>query len=183
MRYIMNKFLKIIPITVVVFACVSCIDFWSPAKFNDGTMQHTSSGNFIYKSGGHLQSNLNLLDKLHVKYEITKTFDNGVRVGKIKTADNPDNNEYYYKTNHAWFPKHWNKITLRNAVRHIVNEPSNKELIKNNSDGETVRLNGEYKNVRIVVIVKMLSDEVGKPPRNVVITAYPDSKSQPEIDK
>ena len=178
----MIKYFRIIPIIIIIFTHFSCIDFWSPAKFNDGTMMHAASGNFIYKSGGHLQKNISLLDKLGIRYEITKTYDNGVRVGKIKTADDIENNQYYYKENHSWFPKNWNTLTLRSAVRHIVNEPSNKALINRNILGESVRLIGEYKNVRMIVIVRMKPSTDGRQAKNVVITAYPDSQSQPSAE-
>ena len=176
----MSKYLKIISITVVLFTCVSCIDFWDQATFNDGTLAHTVYGNYAYKSGGHLQSGLKMLDKLNIRYDITETFANGVRVGKIKAFNDGDSSGYYDKK-HAWFPKSWNTITLKNAVRYILNNLDHQLDIKRNKLGQRITLHGEYKNVRLFVIVEKKLDNKSGKYKNTVITAYPDYSSQPSL--
>ena len=74
---------------------------------NEGTFvnvgKNKKPGNHIrLDSGGHGQDGINLLDKYHIKYNIVKTYPNGVRVGNV-----PDHKRKPKQigTGQAWFPK------------------------------------------------------------------------------
>lgn len=56
------------------------------------------------KSGDHGQSCIDLMDKNGLKYKITKTYPNGVRVGHVE--DHKDKRKRY-GNNQSWFPKNW----------------------------------------------------------------------------
>ena len=64
------------------------------------------------KSGGHGQSNIELLKKYGIGYNIVKTFPNGVRIGSI------DNHKEKFKktgqgNGQAWFPKSWSAKEIK----------------------------------------------------------------------
>ena len=52
-------------------------------------------------SGGHGQAGLNQLDRYGIKYNIVKTYPNGVRVGNIPNHRNKIKQE---GSNQVWFP-------------------------------------------------------------------------------
>ena len=64
-------------------------------SIDDIALKHSSVGDFTYnpktgqisrmKGGGHGQSNINFLEENGIEYNIVKEYDNGVRVGIIKT--------------------------------------------------------------------------------------------------
>lgn len=57
-------------------------------------------------NGGHGQKGMELLDKYGIKYNIIKTYPNGVRVGNI-----PNHKERSKKKGigQSWFPQSWSK--------------------------------------------------------------------------
>lgn len=62
---------------------------YSVVHSNEGTFTKAGKNNHIrLKSGGHGQTGMNMLDKYGIKYNIVKTFPNGVRVGNIPTHKN-----------------------------------------------------------------------------------------------
>lgn len=73
-------------------------ELWDQSGINsidDIALKHSSVGDFTYnpktgqisrmKGGGHGQSNINFLEENRIEYNIVKEYDNGVRVGIIKT--------------------------------------------------------------------------------------------------
>lgn len=81
-------------------------------------IKHISVGDFglnsgRYKSGGHGQANITLLDKMGIKYEINMEYNNGVRVGNILGCLNPHFNS---GNNHSWFPKSWDDDKITEAI-------------------------------------------------------------------
>ena len=60
------------------------------------------------KSGGHGQSALDVMDKNGIKYNIVKTYPNGVRVGNIPSIHTKTKKT---GTGMAWFPKSWSHRT------------------------------------------------------------------------
>lgn len=94
---------------------------------NEGTYIRTSGkdSRLRLKSGGHGQTGLNELDKYGIKYNIVKTYSNGVRVGNI-----PD---HYLKqkrtgTNQAWFPSNWNSKDIKHAGEHVAGLRKNRHV-------------------------------------------------------
>lgn len=94
-------------------------------------------------NGGHSQKGMELLDKYGIKYNIVKTYPNGVRVGNI-----PSHMQRNKKSNmgQSWFPKSWTEKDIRRAGEHVAGLKSNRRV----SDG--VRVYGIYKGVRVGVI-------------------------------
>lgn len=74
------------------------------------------SGKMVIKlrlnNGGHSQKGMELLDKYGIKYNIVKTYPNGVRVGNI-----PNHMQRNKKSNtgQSWFPKSWTEKDIRRA--------------------------------------------------------------------
>ena len=138
----------------------------SGRSVSDFALVHSSEGTFTYnnktgkinrlKSGGHGQEGMDILDKQGIKYNIVKTFPNGVRVGNVPN--------HYNKTKksgigQSWFPKSWTNKDIRRAGEHVAGLKSNLRV----SDGKTIF--GTYKGVRVGVIRTH-----GKP-----ATVFPDS--------
>lgn len=129
---------------------------------------HSNEGNYTkadkkrhirLKSGGHGQTGMNQLDKYGIKYNIVKTFPNGVRVGNI-----PDHKQKSKRsvTGQSWFPKKWTAKDIKRAGEHVANLKKNRHIHMN--DG--VPLFGMWKGVRVGVIRTN-----GK-----IATIFPDSK-------
>ena len=116
-------------------------------------MIHSFDGEFIannktgklskLKSGDHGQSCIDLMDKNGLKYKITKTYPNGVRVGYVE--DHKDKRKRS-GNNQSWFPKNWTQKDMVRAGEHVGKLKSNKHT----KDG--VSMYGVYKGVRVGVI-------------------------------
>lgn len=68
-------------------------------------------------NGGHSQKGMALLDKYGIKYNIVKTYPNGVRVGNV-----PNHKERSKKEGigQSWFPKSWSDKDIRRAGEHVA---------------------------------------------------------------
>ncbi|MCF0215136.1 MAG: EndoU domain-containing protein [Fibrobacteraceae bacterium] len=95
------------------------------------------------KSGGHGEHNLKLLEKYGIKYNIVKTYPNGVRVGNVPKHDKKTKQN---GTGQSWFPKNWSKKDIKKAGEQIARQKSN----RNKKDGQVMF--GNYKGVRVGVI-------------------------------
>lgn len=114
---------------------------------------HSSEGTFTYnnqtgkisklKSGGHGQKGMDLLDKAGIKYNVVKTYPNGVRVGNI-----PEHKDRSKRsgTGQSWFPKSWTDKDIKRAGEQAAGLKSNRHV----PDGKIVY--GTYKGVRVGVI-------------------------------
>ena len=93
-------------------------------------------------NGGHSQKCMELLDKYGIKYNIVKTYPNGVRIGNI-----PNHKKPAKQTNvgQAWFPKSWTEKDIRHAGEHVAGLKGNRRI----PDGKTIY--GVYKGVRVGV--------------------------------
>lgn len=60
-------------------------------SYNEGTFTYTSKGHHVskLKSGGHGQAGMDILKKEGIKFNIVKTYSNGVRVGNIPGHKDP----------------------------------------------------------------------------------------------
>lgn len=138
---------------------------------SDFALVHSSEGAFIrsqtrengkmviklrLNNGGHSQRGLELLDKYGIKYNIEKTYSNGVRVGNI-----PNHMKKDKKSNmgQSWFPKSWTEQDIRRAGEHVAGLKVNRGV----ADG--IRVYGVYKGVRVGII-----KTYGK-----IATVFPDS--------
>ncbi len=134
---------------------------------SDYALVHSSEGTFTYtpkehrisklKSGGHGQEGINLLEKHGIRYNIVKTYPNGVRVGNIPSHKDPRKRT---GTGQTWFPKTWTKKDIRKAGEHVAGLRKNRHV----PDGK--RIFGTYKGVRVGVIRTH-----GK-----IATVFPDTK-------
>ena len=130
----------------------------SRRNVSDYAFVHSNEGTFGWKdihingkpakqirlaSGGHGQKGMDLLDKYHISYNVTKTWSNGVRVGNV-----PDHKLKSKRRNNAqsWFPKSWNAKDIKRAGEHVAGLKHN----RNTPDGKPVY--GIYKGVRVGVI-------------------------------
>lgn len=94
-------------------------------------------------SGGHGQTGMDQLDKYAIKYNVEKTYSNGVRVGNIPNHKNPNKRKSMGQT---WFPKSWTTKDIRHAGEHVAGLKGNRHV----PDGKAVY--GVYKSVRVGVI-------------------------------
>lgn len=94
-------------------------------------------------SGGHGQTGMDQLDKYGIKYNVEKTYSNGVRVGNIPNHKNPNKRKSMGQT---WFPKSWTTKDIRHAGEHVAGLKENRHV----PDGKAVY--GVYKGVRVGVI-------------------------------
>lgn len=94
-------------------------------------------------SGGHGQTGMDQLDKYGIKYNVVKTYKNGVRVGNV-----PNHKDKRKQTgmNQTWFPKSWTAKDIKRAGEHVSGLKSNRHA----QDGRPVF--GVYKGVRVGVI-------------------------------
>lgn len=108
------------------------------------------------KSGGHGQKGMLLLDKYGIKYNIVKTYPNGVRVGNV-----PDHKDKRKQTGigQSWFPASWSPNDIRRAGEHVAGLKRNRHV----PDGQ--RVYGIYKGV-IVGIIRT---------NGKIATVFPDS--------
>lgn len=141
---------------------------------SDFSLVHSSEGTFTYsskdhhisklKSGGHGQAGMDLLDKTGIKYNVVKTYPNGVRVGNIPGHKDPKKR---IATGQAWFPKSWSNKDIRHAGEHVAGLKGNRKV----PDGQTIY--GVYKGVRVGVIRTH-----GK-----IATVFPDSDQSSVLKK
>ena len=132
----------------------------SRRSVSDFALVHSNEGDFIKKqiridgkpaiklrlgNGGHGQDGMDLLDKYNIKYNITKTWSNGVRVGNVPTHMNK---KFKAKQDgQSWFPKSWTAKTIRRAGEKVA------EMYKGKRIRDGVRIYGIYKGVRVGVIM------------------------------
>ena len=130
----------------------------SGRSVSDFALVHSSEGSFTrsqtringemviklrLNNGGHSQKGMELLDKYGIKYNIEKTYPNGVRVGNIPDHKNPKKKQ---SMGQAWFPKSWTEKDIRRAGEHVAGLKGNRHV----KDG--VAVYGVYNNVRVGVI-------------------------------
>ena len=124
---------------------------------NEGKYTHPTNGQKIrLASGGHGQTGMNQLDKYGIKYNIVKTYPNGVRVGNI-----PSHKQRIKRTGtgQAWFPKNWTSRDIKRAGEHVAGLKQNRHV------GDGVTIYGMWKGVRVGV----------KRKNGKIATIFPDS--------
>ncbi len=133
---------------------------------NEGTFTYTPKGHHIskLKSGGHGQAGMDILKKEGIKYNVVKTYSNGVRVGNVPGHKDPRKRS---GTGQTWFPKSWTSKDIRRAGEHVAGLKKNRKV----SDGKAIF--GTYKGVRVGVIRSN-----GK-----IATVFPDTNQSSVIKK
>lgn len=133
---------------------------FSVVHSNEGAYVKSQNGHLRLASGGHGQTGMNELDKYGIRYNVVKTYPNGVRLGNV-----PDHKSKFKRTgtNQAWFPKEWTSKDIRHAGEHVANLKGNRHV----PDGQKVF--GMWKGVRVGVIRT----------HGQIATIFPDYK-QPE---
>lgn len=113
---------------------------------NEGTFTKRAKGNcgIRLKGGGHGQDGMRLLDKYGIKYNVVKTYPNGVRIGNVP---NHKNKLKRSGVNQAWFPASWTGAKIRAAAKYVASLQSNQGA----TDGQTI--SGTYDGVRVGVIM------------------------------
>lgn len=110
------------------------------------------------KGGGHSQANIDLLESKGYAYTITKTYDNGVRIGNVEL--HKDESKCLH-SGQSWFPKDWDNDEVLKAGTYVSNTVKSKD----------VKRFGEYNGIRIGFYV----DKDGYP-----TTIFPDADKQPQ---
>ena len=115
-------------------------------------------------AGGHGQAGMDLLDKYGIKYNIVKTYPNGVRVGNVPWHKKPDKQK---GIGQSWFPSSWSEKDIKRAGSHVAGLKGNRHI----PDGVIVY--GTYKGVRVGIIRTN-----GK-----ISTVFPDSNQTSVLSK
>lgn len=151
----------------------------SGRSVSDFALVHSSEGSFTRSqsrvngkikivlrldNGGHSQKGMDLLDKYGIKYNIVKTYPNGVRIGNV-----PNYKQRIKKsgTGQSWFPKSWTEKDIRRAGEHVAGLKRNRHV----PDGKTIY--GVYKGVRVGV----------KRTHGKIATVFPDSDQSSVIKR
>ncbi|MFL0490392.1 MULTISPECIES: EndoU domain-containing protein [Bacillus] len=136
----------------------------------ESSIKHSDIGDFTtnpktgdiskMKGGGHGQSNIEFLEENNMDYEITKVYENGVRVGNV-----PEHKVKRKRigSNQSWFPENWTDSDIAAAGAKVA------ELPEFSSAENGVTIFGEYNGVRVGVI--KTNGEIG--------TIFPDATQQP----
>ena len=90
------------------------------------------------KSGGHGQDAIDFMNKNGIKYNIVKTYKNGVRVGNVPNHKDPRKKS---GIGQSWFPKTWTEKDIVKAAEHVCGLKANAHKV-----GSKV-LWGKYKGV------------------------------------
>lgn len=145
----------------------------SARTVSDFAVVHSMEGTFVHarkprrlrlRSGGHGQIGMDLLDKYHIKYNIVKTYPNGVRIGNLPDHKMPSKRE---DIGQSWFPRNWTEDDVRRAGAHVTGLRKNRHV----PDGQIVY--GNYKGVRVGVI-----HTHGK-----IATVFPDSNQNAVLNR
>lgn len=85
------------------------------------TIVHASKGDYTakgrLKGGGHGQEALDYMDKKGIKYNITKTYPNGVRIGNVPKHKKPNKK---VGNNQSWFPEDWDRNVIKKAGQAVA---------------------------------------------------------------
>lgn len=85
------------------------------------TIVHASKGEYTakgrLKGGGHGQEALDYMDKKGIKYNITKTYPNGVRIGNVPKHKKPNKK---VGNNQSWFPEDWDRNVIKKAGQAVA---------------------------------------------------------------
>lgn len=115
---------------------------------SDTTIRHSSLGDFTinpktgkiskFKSGGHGEENIKFLKKNSIDFNIAYEYNNGVRIGNV-----PGHKEKKKRSgnNQTWFPKWWNRKTIKNAGKKV--------LKKNINIPNGIQATSIYRNVKV----------------------------------
>lgn len=127
----------------------------SKRKVSDYALVHSNEGTFMnvkspqpkqspfrMRSGGHGEDNIKLLNKYGIKYNIVKTYPNGVRIGNVEGHKEPKKRN---GTGQTWFPKSWTSKDIQKAGTHVASLKSNKHI------GDGHNMYGMWKGVKVVV--------------------------------
>lgn len=139
----------------------------------DKTLKHSTVGDFTnlknpkkppggknggnMKGGGHSQANIDLLESKGYSYTITKTYDNGVRIGNVKLHTMKSKRE---NSGQSWFPEDWGNNDVLKAGTYTANHSKDSGMPKF----------AEYNGVRVGIFL----DNDGFPS-----TIFPDNSEQP----
>lgn len=113
-------------------------------EISEKAIEHSSMGEYTrsgrLKSGGHGQEALDFMNKHGIKYNITRTYPNGVRVGNVPKHEQKRKRT---GTNQSWFPNNWDRKTIKYAGQSVA---KGKRL----PDGKVKE--GRHKNVDVGII-------------------------------
>lgn len=136
-----------------------------PLSIQSEIVTHASRGEFTnpknpkkqaigkFKSGGHGQENIDLLDQNGISYNVVREYKNGVRIGNV-----PEHKEKIKQTGtkQSWFPKHWTAQDIEKAGQTVANlqDPSLFHLEPKKANDQLIAIfkYGNYKGVTVGVV-------------------------------
>lgn len=121
-----------------------------------------------FKSGGHGQENISLLQKYSIEYNIVKEYDNGVRIGNVPSHKMKSKQ---IGTGQSWFPKEWNHKDIKNSGKYVANIRTKTDFISENKyslEGDLIAIfkYAIYKGVTVGVCYDVK--------KSMVTTIFPD---------
>ncbi|REK58983.1 MAG: hypothetical protein C6P36_02785 [Geobacillus sp.] len=147
-------------------------------RIPNSTLKHAAVGDFTnpknpkkqkignMKSGGHGQSNIQLLEEHGIEYNIVEVLPNGVRLGNV-----PNHKNKLKRTgkNQVWFPKNWTDEEIEKAGLYVANlQDKNKYILEETP--VIIRKFANYKGVTVGVVYD-------KHQRKIT-TIFPDSEQR-----
>lgn len=115
-----------------------------------------------FKSGGHGQENISLLEKYAIEYNIVKEYDNGVRIGNVPSHKMKSKQ---IGTGQSWFPKEWNYKDIKNSGKYVANIRTKTDFISENKyslEGDLIAIfkYANYKGVTVGVCYDVKKSKV-----------------------
>lgn len=90
-------------------------------KISEKAIIHSTKGDYTIsnrlKGGGHGQEAIDYMDKNNIKYNITKNYPNGVRIGNVYEHKDAKKRT---GSNQSWFPKDWDREKIKKAGQSVA---------------------------------------------------------------
>ncbi|MBY2477618.1 EndoU domain-containing protein [Clostridioides difficile] len=151
----------------------------------ESTLEHSTKGDFTnpknpkkvkpgeikLKNGGHSEENIKLLKEKGIEYNISKEYDNGVRVGNIPTHKRPEKRK---DINQSWFPSDWTNEDIKKAGLYVANIKDKDKYILEyfKTDGKTFAI---YKYANFDDVTVCVCYDVNK---DKITTIFPDKNQR-----
>jgi len=149
------------------------------------TLKHSNKGDFTnpknpkkikpgeirLKNGGHGESNIRLLEKLQIEYNIIKEYPNRVRCGNV-----PNHKEQAKKIGlgQVWFPKDWTEGKIKKAGEYVANlKDKSKYIIQEFKVNDEVVAIYKFANYDDVTVCTCYNTKLKR-----VMTIFPDGEQR-----
>lgn len=149
------------------------------------TLKHSNKGDFTnpknpkknkpgeirLKNGGHGESNIRLLEKLQIEYNIIKEYPNGVRCGNVPNHKEPAKK---IGLGQVWFPKDWTEGKIKKAGEYVANlKDKSKYIIQEFKVNDEVVAIYKFANYDDVTVCTCYNTKLKR-----VMTIFPDGEQR-----